>query len=117
MAKKIKSGWIYFSILLYTLFANLAHGALQPQVNPQNNPAAGNIIKWLEGWIGDGADTVALAVSATGFFWVGWIVLSKFNDTRSSKEPDWGSFGLTALVGSVVLIFLTYLMTQAVGII
>jgi len=91
--------------------------ALPTAVDPSSGAAGGNFVTWLQGWFGDSAETVALMVSTTGFLWAAWIILSKFNETRNAKEPDWGSFGLTAIVAGVVMVACTYMLTEAVAVI
>lgn len=95
----------------------MVQAALPTAVNPTTGAANGNFVAWLQGWFGDSAETVALMVSTAGFLWAGWIVLSKFNEARNAKEPDWGSFGLTAIVAGVVMVACTYLLTEATSVI
>ncbi len=95
----------------------LVNAALPTAVDPTTGASGGNFVTWLQGWFGDSAETVALMVSTAGFLWAAWIILSKFNETRNSKEPDWGSFGLTAIVAGVVMVACTYMLTEAVAVI
>jgi hypothetical protein len=67
-------------------FVSLSAQAQFPTpVNPTSGAPNGNYL--------------ALAISGAGFLWVGWILLSKFNEARSSNDPDWGFVGLTAVIG------------------
>ena len=71
----------------------------------------------MQGWTGDAVDYIALAISGAGFLWIGWILLSKFNEARSSNDPDWGSVGLTAVIAGVLLAIVSFFLNEAVGII
>jgi len=97
--------------------AQTASAALPTAVDPSSGASGGNFVIWLQGWFGDSAETMSLMISTAGFLWAAWIVLSKFNETRSSNEPDWGSFGLTAIVAGVVMVACTFLLTEAVAVI
>lgn len=107
---------IWFSIV--ALFASQSSfAALPTAVDPTTGAANGNFVAWLQGWIGDGAEAVALFISTAGFLWMAWIIVSKFNETRNSKEPDWGAFGLTAVIAGIVMVICTYMLTEAVAVI
>ena len=62
-------------------------------------------------------DYIALAISGVGFLWVGWILLSKFNEAGSSNDPDWGSVDLTTVIASSLLATVSFFLNEAVGII
>lgn len=102
---------------LTLLQTQMVLAALPTAVDPTTGAAGGNFVAWLQGWFGDSAETVALMVSTAGFLWTAWIIISKFNETRNSKDPDWGSFGLTAVVAGVVMVACTYMLTEAVAVI
>ncbi len=105
-------------MLFYISFQSaLTCAALPTAVDPTTGAANGNFVAWLEGWIGDSAESAALVISTVAFLWCAWIIVSKFNETRSSKEPDWGSFGLTAVIAGIVMVICTYILTEAVAVI
>lgn len=108
---------LYLAALFAFVQTQAVQAALPTAVDPTTGAAGGNFVAWLQGWFGDSAETVALMVSTAGFLWAAWIVLSKFNETRNAKEPDWGSFGLTAIVAGVVMVACTYLLTEATAVI
>lgn len=54
-----------------------------------------------------------LLITVTGFIWIGWGVLAKFNEARSQGTTEWGEVGLFAVVAVGVLVFLGYLLDQA----
>lgn len=94
-----------------------AEAQLPTPVNPSNGAPNGNYLAFMEGWTGDAVDYIALAVSSAGFLWVCWILLSKFNEARSSREPDWGSVGLTAVLAGALLAIVSFFLNEAVGVI
>ena len=97
---------------------SLAAQAQLPQpVNPSNGAPNGNYLSFMEGWTGDAVDYIALAISGAGFLWIGWILLSKFNEARVSNDPDWGSVGLTAVIAGVLLAVVSFFLNEATGII
>lgn len=103
-----------FSLWLISLWAN---ADLPQPVDPSNGSPNGNYLAFMEGWTGDAVDYVALAISGAGFLWIGWILLSKFNEARSSNDPDWGSVGLTAVIAGALLAIVSFFLNEAVGII
>ncbi len=105
--------------LLVTLLlsAPVTLAALPKPVDPSSGSPDGNYLAFMQGWTGDAVDYIALAISGAGFLWVGWILLSKFNEARSSNDPDWGSVGLTAVIAGVMLAIVSFFLNEAVGII
>lgn len=95
----------------------MAQAQLPTPVNPSSGAPNGNYLAFMEGWTGDAVDYIALAISGAGFLWVGWILLSKFNEARSSNDPDWGSVGLTAVIAGALLAIVSFFLNEAVGII
>ncbi len=53
-----------------------------------------------------------LLITITGFIWIGWATLVKFNDARAGRS-EWGEVGLLSVVAVGVLVFLGYLLDQA----
>ncbi len=94
-----------------------AFAQLPTPVDPTSGDPDGNYLNFMQGWTGDAVDYIALAISGAGFLWVGWILLSKFNEARSSNDPDWGSVGLTAVIAGVLLVIVSFFLNEAVGII
>jgi integrating conjugative element membrane protein (TIGR03745 family) len=90
---------------------------LPTPVNPSSGAPNGNYLAFMQGWTGDAIDYIALAISGAGFLWVGWILLSKFNEARSSNDPDWGSVGLTAVIAGVLLAIVSFFLNEAADII
>ena len=112
--QRIYSRWQMLWIGLLTI---PAYAQLPTPVDPSNGAPNGNYLQFMEGWTGDAVDYIALAISGAGFLWVGWILLSKFNEARSSNDPDWGSVGLTAVIAGALLAVVSFFLNEAVGII
>jgi integrating conjugative element membrane protein (TIGR03745 family) len=53
-----------------------------------------------------------LLITVTGFIWVGYAALAKFNEARKGNA-EWAEVGLLAVVSVGVLVFLGYLLEQA----
>lgn len=101
-----------------TSFTSFQVNAQLPEpVDPSSGDSGGNYLQFMQGWTGDAIDYIALAISGAGFLWVGWILLSKFNEARSSNDPDWGSVGLTAVIAGVLLAVVSFFLNEATGII
>ena len=99
------------------LITQSAQAQLPTPVDPTSGAPNGNYLAFMQGWTGDAVDYIALAISGAGFLWIGWILLSKFNEARSSNDPDWGSVGLTAVIAGVLLAIVSFFLNEAVGII
>ena len=90
--------------------------ALPTPVAPSTAPAAGDWIGLIEGYIKDGALVLGLAIAVLGFLWVAYLAFAKFNEARQGKA-EWAEVGVLGIVGAVVLIFASYLLTEASGVI
>ena len=106
-----------FCALTALLVASPSRAQLPPPVPPTSGDPEGNYLSFMQGWTGDAVAYIALAISGAGFLWVGWILLSKFNEARASNDPDWGSVGLTAVIAGVLLAIVSFFLNEAVGII
>ena len=106
-----------FSIFWLWLVSISAQAQLPAPVDPSSGAPNGNYLAFMQGWTGDAVDYIARAISGAGFLWIGWILLSKFNEARSSNDPDWGSVGLTAVIAGVLLAIVSFFLNEAVGII
>jgi len=106
-----------FSIFWLWLVSISVQAQLPTPVDPTSGAPNGNYLAFMQGWSGDAIDYIALVISGAGFLWIGWILLSKFNEARSSNDPDWGSVGLTAVIAGVLLAIVSFFLNEAVGII
>ena len=106
----------YLALITLSTSASLRAQLPQP-VDPSSGDSGGNYLEFMQGWTGDAINYIALAISGAGFLWVGWILLSKFNEARSSNDPDWGSVGLTAVIAGLLLAVVSFFLNEATGII
>ena len=90
--------------------------ALPTPVAPSTAPAAGDWIAVISGYIKDGGLVLGLAIAVLGFLWVAYLGFAKFNEARQGKA-EWAEVGVLGIVGAVVLIFASYLLTEAAGVI
>ena len=90
--------------------------ALPTPVAPSTGPAAGDWIGLIKGYIKDGGLVLGLAIAVLGFLWVAYLGFAKFNEARQGKA-EWAEVGVLAIVGAVVLIFASFLLTEAAGVI
>ena len=90
--------------------------ALPTPVPPSTAPAAGDWIGLIKGYIKDGGLVLGLAIAVLGFVWVAYLGFAKFNEARQGKA-EWAEVGVLGIVGAIVLIFASYLLTEAAGVI
>ena len=93
-----------------------ARADLPTPVPPSTAPPAGDWIGLIEGYIKDGGVVLGLAIAILGFLWVAYLAFAKFNEARQGKA-EWAEVGVLGIVGAVVLIFASYLLTEAAGVI
>lgn len=106
---------LYLIVLIWD-FTEFLIQPLPTQTPPSTSPTSGDWIGLIEGYIKDGATLMGLAISTIGFLWVSYIGFAKFNEARQGRA-EWAEVGVFAIVGAVVLIFASYLLTEAAGII
>ena len=99
-----------------TVFHSASWAALPTPVPPSTAPGAGDWIGLISGYIKDGGLVLGLAISVLGFLWVAYLCFAKFNEARQGKA-EWAEVGVLGIVGAIVLIFASYLLTQAAGVI
>ena len=102
---------------LLTLFATQpVWAALPTPVAPSTAPAAGDWIGLIQGYIKDGGLVLGLAIAIIGFLWIVYRGFAKFNEARQGKA-EWAEVGVLGIVGAIVLIFASFLLTEAAGVI
>ncbi|MEX2123875.1 MAG: TIGR03745 family integrating conjugative element membrane protein [Woeseia sp.] len=106
----------YFLTALALSAGNTARAELPTPVPPSTSPAAGDWIGLIEGYIRDGGLVLGLAIAVLGFLWVAYLAFAKFNEARQGKA-EWAEVGVLGIVGAIVLIFASYLLTEAAGVI
>jgi integrating conjugative element membrane protein (TIGR03745 family) len=102
--------------LLVMTAAQSVWAALPTPVAPSTAPAAGDWIALIKGYIKDGGLVLGLAIAVLGFLWIAYLGFAKFNEARQGKA-EWAEVGVLGIVGAVVLIFASYLLTEAAGVI
>ncbi len=115
MVKKIRKGIAATGLLLMTATQSV-WAALPTPVAPSTAPAAGDWIALIKGYIKDGGLVLGLAIAVLGFLWIAYLGFAKFNEARQGKA-EWAEVGVLGIVGAIVLIFASYLLTEAAGII
>ena len=101
---------------LVFLMATPALAALPTPSPPSTAPASGDWLGLIKGYIKDGGIVIGLAVAVAAFVWAAWAAIAKFNEARNGRA-EWGEVGLLSVVAGGILIFDSYLLGQAAGII
>ena len=114
-SKTAPSQWILLG-LLATMFHSPLWAALPTPVAPSTAPAAGDWLGLIQGYIKDGGLVLGLAIAILGFLWIAYLGFAKFNEARQGKA-EWAEVGVLGIVGAIVLIFASYLLTEAAGVI
>jgi integrating conjugative element membrane protein (TIGR03745 family) len=111
VSKKLAAVWLVGFMAMPSVWA-----ALPTPVAPSTAPAAGDWIALIKGYIKDGGLVLGLAIAVLGFLWIAYLGFAKFNEARQGKA-EWAEVGVLGIVGAVVLIFASYLLTEAAGVI
>ena len=115
MMKTLRKGAAAIGLLATSTY-QFAWAALPTPVAPSTAPAAGDWIALIKGYIKDGGLVLGLAIAVLGFLWIAYLGFSKFNEARQGKA-EWAEVGVLGIVGAIVLIFASYLLTEAAGVI
>jgi len=115
MLKSIKKGAAAVGLLVLSAYQSV-WAALPTPVPPSTAPAAGDWVGLIQGYIKDGGLVLGLAIAVLGFLWIAYLGFAKFNEARQGKA-EWAEVGVLGIVGAVVLIFASYLLTEAAGVI
>jgi len=99
---------------LSLLWAAGAHAGL-PQMEAPSRGEGGSIIETVQNYAFDGFSLIALIISGAAFCGVAYHAYGTFAEVQSNKKT-WGQFGLTCLVGVVLLVVTIWLLTKATGI-
>ena len=93
-----------------------AWAALPTPTAPSTAPPTGDWLGLIKGYIKDGGVVMGLAVAVAAFVWAAWSAIAKFNEARNGRA-EWGEVGLLSVVAGGILIFDSYLLGTAAGII
>ena len=102
--------------LLATMFHPPLWAVLPTPVAPSTAPPAGDWLGLIQGYIKDGGLVLGLAIAVLGFLWIAYLGFAKFNEARQGKA-EWAEVGVLGIVGAIVMIFASYLLTEAAGVI
>jgi integrating conjugative element membrane protein (TIGR03745 family) len=116
MFAELKTRRVALTGLIGLVMSPVVWAALPTPVAPSTSPAAGDWIGLIQGYIKDGGLVLGLAIAVLGFLWVAYLAFAKFNEARQGKA-EWAEVGVLGVVGAVVLIFASYLLTEAAGVI
>ena len=103
-------------LVLGCLGLGTASADLPTPVAPSTAPDDGDWIGLIEGYIRDGGIVLGLAIAVLGFLWIAYLAFAKFNEARQGKA-EWAEVGVLGIVGAIVMIFASYLLTEAAGVI
>ncbi len=86
--------------------------ALPTPVAPSTGAPNGNWLDLMKGYAKDAGLVVGLIIALAVFLWMSWILIAKFNEARRG-QADWGEVGVVAVVGVGVMIFISFILTEA----
>ncbi len=111
---QIKRWSCTLGLVVFGLSVNIqsALAALPTPVAPSTGAPAGNWLDLMKGYAKDAGLVVGLILALAVFLWMSWILIAKFNEARSGKS-DWGEVGVVAVVGVGIMIFISYILTEA----
>jgi integrating conjugative element membrane protein (TIGR03745 family) len=101
----------WFSGLLLWVSVN-AQAALPTPVAPSTGAPQGNWLSLIQGYAKDAGLVIGLVIATVAFLWIAWITIAKFNEARAGRA-EWGEVGLTAIVAAGVMVFISFLLTEA----
>ncbi len=93
-----------------------ALAALPTPVPPSTGAPNGNWLDLMKGYAKDAGLVVGLIIALAVFLWMSWILISKFNEARRG-QADWGEVGVVAVIGVGVMIFISFILTEASNVI
>lgn len=99
-----------------TLVPSFAQAALPSPVAPSTAPPAGDWLGLIKGYGKDAGIVLGLLIGVAAFIWAAWAAIAKFNEARQGRA-EWGEVGLLGVGAGGVLIFDSYLLATAAGII
>ena len=103
-------------VFLLVVMSGAALAELPNPTPPSTSPATGDWLGLIKGYIKDGGLVIGLAVAVAAFVWAAWAAISKFNEARNGRA-EWGEVGLLAVVAGGILVFDSYLLGTAAGVI
>jgi integrating conjugative element membrane protein (TIGR03745 family) len=114
--RKCQEKYLLFCIAMMGFVASSSFAALPAPVAPSTAPAAGDWLGLIKGYGKDAGITIGLLIGIAAFVWASWAAIAKFNEARQGKA-EWGEVGLLGVAAGGVLVFDSYLLGTAAGII
>lgn len=111
-----KERYLWFCIVMVGFFTSPSFAALPTPVAPSTAPAAGDWLGLIRGYGKDAGIVIGLLIGIAAFIWASWAAIAKFNEARQGKA-EWGEVGLLGVAAGGVLVFDSYLLGTAAGII
>jgi integrating conjugative element membrane protein (TIGR03745 family) len=94
------------------LFSANGQAALPTPTAPSTGAPAGNWLNLIKGYAKDAGLVLGLVIATAAFLWIAWITIAKFNEARNGRA-EWGEVGLTGIIAAGVMVFISYLLTEA----
>ena len=110
--KKINKNMAAWMALLYLGLSQQAFALLPTPVPPSTAAPAGNWLALIQGYAKDAGLVLGLVIAVAIFLWIAWITIAKFNEARAGRA-EWGEVGLVAIIAAGVMIFTSFLLTEA----
>ena len=111
VTSKIGSWYGMAALGLFALGLNV-EAALPTPAAPSSGAPVGNWLNLIKGYSKDAGLVLGLVIATAAFLWIAWITIAKFNEARNGRA-EWGEVGLTAVVAAGVMVFISYLLTEA----
>lgn len=116
VGSKLRRTYLASCVVLHALMSSLAYAALPSPVAPSTQPPAGDWLGLIKGYGKDAGIVLGLLIGVAAFIWAAWAAIAKFNEARQGRA-EWGEVGLLGVGAGGVLIFDSYLLATAAGII
>lgn len=108
-----KTKFLYKTLALAFLILSIkAHAALPTPAAPSTGAPSGNWLNLIKGYSKDAGLVLGLIIATAAFLWISWITIAKFNEARNGRA-EWGEVGLTGVIAAGVMVFISYLLTEA----
>jgi integrating conjugative element membrane protein (TIGR03745 family) len=114
--RTLREKYLLFCIAMMGFVACPSFAALPTPVAPSTAPAAGDWLGLIRGYGKDAGIVIGLLIGIAAFVWASWAAIAKFNEARQGKA-EWGEVGLLGVAAGGVLVFDSYLLGTAAGII
>ena len=105
------------ALALASMLPDPVLAALPAPVAPTSGtPTAGDFIEYFTFSANDAVVNIGLLVSAGAFLIAAWSTVAKFMEARRGRA-EWSEVGVTAGIAGLLMVGVSYLLTQSAGII